>query len=214
MIGIAITPKYNIWNRETGEKVKNKFGKWALLAIIPVTLLSLILSACSQSTSTNLPTPTPATSSPAPQTSTTASSSPSSTSAPSSAEITVNPSQSIVVIEDKTVRADKSFDGKEVTMAVGGSLEVSLEANHTTGFSWELTQISDPAVLEKVSNTYDTPTFKIKKGEPPPVGVGGMEFWDFKALKQGTSTISMEYSQPWNGGTKGAQKFSLTVNVN
>jgi predicted secreted protein len=41
-----------------------------------------------------------------------------------------------------------------------------------------------------------------------------MEFWTFKALMKGTSTISMEYSQPWDGGTKKAQTFSLTVTVN
>jgi predicted secreted protein len=52
-----------------------------------------------------------------------------------------------------------------------------------------------------------------KEGEPLRVGAGGKEFWNFKALKKGTSVLSMEYSRPWVGGEKGVNKFSLTVIV-
>jgi len=43
------------------------------------------------------------------------------------------------------------------------------------------------------------------------VGAGGEEVWTFKALKPGTSSLSMEYSQPWDGGTKAGQTFVLNV---
>ncbi|MCD6567992.1 MAG: protease inhibitor I42 family protein [Dehalococcoidia bacterium] len=45
------------------------------------------------------------------------------------------------------------------------------------------------------------------------VGAPGKEVWTFEALEKGSSTISMEYSQPWEGGEKAAQTFSLTVVV-
>ncbi len=45
------------------------------------------------------------------------------------------------------------------------------------------------------------------------VGADGIEVWTFKALKIGTSDISMEYSQPWEGGEKDAYGFFLTVVV-
>jgi len=45
------------------------------------------------------------------------------------------------------------------------------------------------------------------------VGAGGEEVWTFKALKAGTSKISMEYSQSWEGGMKAAETFALTVVV-
>jgi predicted secreted protein len=67
--------------------------------------------------------------------------------------------------------------------------------------------------LQKLNNIYETPQIKVKEGAPPPVGVGGKEFWTFQALKKGRSTLSMEYSQPWAGGTKGAKKFELTIVV-
>jgi predicted secreted protein len=112
-----------------------------------------------------------------------------------------------------TLSVDESFNGKEVIIAPEGSLQVALNSNPTTGFKWELTQNSDTTVLEKLSNIFETPMVKRKEGEPPLVGAGGKEFWNFKALKKGKSTLSMEYSQSWEGGKKGAQKFSLTVDV-
>ena len=48
---------------------------------------------------------------------------------------------------------------------------------------------------------------------PPPPGTAGQEIWTFKALRPGTSTISMDYSRPWEGGEKGEWTFKLTVVV-
>lgn len=105
------------------------------------------------------------------------------------------------------VSVDESATGKTVEIAVAGTLTVTLESNATTGFQWELASISDQAVLEKQSNTFEAPE------DTGMVGAPGKEVWTFKALKEGSSTISMEYSQPWEGGTKAAETFSLTVVV-
>jgi inhibitor of cysteine peptidase len=105
------------------------------------------------------------------------------------------------------VSADGSDDGSEVEIAVGGTLTVTLESNATTGFQWELVSISDQSVLEKQSNTYNAPE------DSGLVGAPGEEVWVFKALKKGTSTISMAYSRPWEGGEQGAQTFTLSVVV-
>jgi inhibitor of cysteine peptidase len=48
---------------------------------------------------------------------------------------------------------------------------------------------------------------------PPPPGTAGQEVWTFKAFKTGKSTISIEYSRPWEGGEKAAWTFVLTVLV-
>ena len=105
------------------------------------------------------------------------------------------------------VSVDDSYSGKEVQIATGGSLVVTLESNVTTGFKWELSGVTDQTVLQQ-------------DGEPeyvPPaasaLGAGGTEVWTFKALKAGTSTISMAYSRPWERGEKGVNTFNLTVVV-
>jgi len=104
------------------------------------------------------------------------------------------------------VSVDESSSGKQVELFVGGTLTVTLDSNATTGYSWELTGISDTGVLEKTDNKYEAPTSGL-------MGAGGKEVWTFKALKAGTTTLNMNYSQPWVGGQKGANSFSLTIVV-
>ena len=120
----------------------------------------------------------------------------------------------------KQVSVDVSCDdfhkqaaiSKEVAVAVGDSFTVTLCSNPTTGFLWsEMAQISDQTVLKQVDHEFIPP--EDLGDRPPPPGSPGEEVWTFKALKEGTSTISMEYSRPWEGGEKGAWKFDLTVVV-
>lgn len=108
----------------------------------------------------------------------------------------------------KQVAVDDSYSGKEVELGVGGSLTVTLESNATTGFQWtEQAVISNQTVLEQVSHQFKAPA------DTGMVGAPGKEIWTFKALKKGKSTVSMEYSQAWEGGEKAAQTFDLTVVV-
>ena len=104
------------------------------------------------------------------------------------------------------VSVDESSSGKQVEIAAGGTLTVTLESNVTTGYSWELKQIGDTSILQKTDNKYEAPTSGL-------VGAGGKEVWNFKALKAGTTTLSMEYSQPWAGGQNGTKSFTLTIVV-
>ena len=106
----------------------------------------------------------------------------------------------------KQVSADVSSSGKQIEIAAGGSFTITLDSNATTGYSWELKGISDTAVLEKADNKYEAPASGL-------MGAGGKEVWTFEAMKAGTSTLTMEYSQPWAGGQKSANIFSLTVVV-
>ena len=109
------------------------------------------------------------------------------------------------------VTVDASHAGKEVELAAGGSLAVTLESNPTTGFRWDLASNTDETVLQLVDHKFQPP--QAPQGGPPLVGAGGKEVWNFKALKKGTSTISMEYSRPWEGGEKAERTFVLTVAV-
>jgi inhibitor of cysteine peptidase len=70
-------------------------------------------------------------------------------------------------------------------------------------------KISDSTVLEQTEHKYVIEEYKT----PPPPGTPGKEQWTFKALKEGKSTISVEYSQPWEGGEKEVWAFVLTVVV-
>ncbi|MFC2001721.1 DUF4382 domain-containing protein [Chloroflexota bacterium] len=98
---------------------------------------------------------------------------------------------------------------KEVEVPVDSSILLTLCSNPTTGFQWESANISAQAVLEQVDHEFISP----ESEPPPPPGTPGQDVWTFKALKAGTSTISIDYSRPWEGGEKAEWTFILTVIV-
>jgi len=100
---------------------------------------------------------------------------------------------------------------QETEVAVDDSFTVTLGSNPaSTGFQWsESAQISDQTVLQQTNHELVPPTDGLLLAP----GTPGKEIWTFQALKEGESTISMEYSQPWEGGTQATWTFNLTVTV-
>jgi predicted secreted protein len=110
------------------------------------------------------------------------------------------------------VSCDEFYDNHHINtmleVQIGETFEVKLCSNPTTGFQWsEKAQISNSAVLKQEDHKFIGP----ESEPPPPPGTPGQEIWTFKALKQGSSDIYLEYSRPWEGGEKG--EWTCTVNV-
>ncbi len=96
---------------------------------------------------------------------------------------------------------------KEAEVVVGDSFTVTLCSNPTTGFGWQSAKISDQTVLQLLDQKFVPPE------ETGVLGAPGQEVLTLKALKKGTSSVSMEYSRPWEGGEKAEWTFELTVVV-
>ncbi len=91
---------------------------------------------------------------------------------------------------------------------VGEELTVTLGSNPTTGFRWsEDAEISDESIIKQVSHKFVGP------GIDKPPGTSGEEVWTFKALKKGTTTISVEYSRPWIEEDVGHWTVTITANI-
>jgi inhibitor of cysteine peptidase len=97
---------------------------------------------------------------------------------------------------------------QEIEVGTGDIFTVTLCANPSTGFQWEEAEVSDPAVLQQADRQYEPPG-----GQNPAPGSAGQETWTFKALQPGQSTISIDYSRPWEGGEKAEWTFDLSVAV-
>ena len=96
---------------------------------------------------------------------------------------------------------------KEVEIAKGENLVVTLFSNGTTGFSWdENAQIADTGIVQQLKH-------EMVGAETNVLGAAGAEQWTFQAKNAGTTTVHLEYSRPWEGGEKGVWTFDLTVNV-
>ena len=84
-------------------------------------------------------------------------------------------------------------------------LIVSLCSNPTTGFQWELTELTDEKIVAHESNEY------IPSEDKEIAGAPGQEVWTFRVHKAGACNITMEYGRPWEGGTKTTWKYDLIV---
>ena len=95
---------------------------------------------------------------------------------------------------------------RTIEVAAGQTILVRLCSNVTTGFSWETARGSDQAVLQELEHKVEAPASNA-------LGAAGREVWTFKARQSGTAAVSIDYSQPWAGGTKASWQFALGVTV-
>ncbi len=99
---------------------------------------------------------------------------------------------------------------EEVEIAVDDTLAVALCSNSTTGLEWlETAQISNPTVLIQTGHSFIDP--EDENSVLP--SATGMEQWTFQPTNKGMTFLYMDYSQPWEGGTKKAWTYTLLVTV-
>jgi len=70
---------------------------------------------------------------------------------------------------------------------VGEIFTISLESNPTTGYSWQAE--FDAEFLELVSEDFSSNSTLL--------GAGGVQKFEFRALKQGQLQVTMLYKRPW-----------------
>ncbi|MEN8173127.1 MAG: protease inhibitor I42 family protein [Chloroflexota bacterium] len=117
--------------------------------------------------------------------------------------------------QSKTIPCDDFFANPHITdrleVGAGDEFSVNLCSNPTTGFQWiETVSISDPSVTLQISHQFFGPD---EGGESSLPGTPGSQLWNFKALEEGSSLLSFEYSRDWEGGEKGAWTYHLTIVV-
>jgi len=104
--------------------------------------------------------------------------------------------------------AEKDFSQKfkAVRVPPGKIISIPLEANPSTGFSWQLVKISDNSVLEFVKKQYVGFSEKLAGSER-------IEKWSFKTLKIGKAVIILEYRRPWekNVPAQRIEEFNVFV---
>ena len=115
-------------------------------------------------------------------------------------------------MEEIAITTSDEFDHnqhiqKEVEIAKGENLVVTLFSNGTTGFSWdENAQIADMDIIQQLKHD-------VIRTETNVLGAADAEQWTFQAKNAGKTTVHLEYSRPWEGGEKGVWTFDLTVTV-
>ncbi len=83
--------------------------------------------------------------------------------------------------------------GNDGYAIVEQGVQFALDANVTTGFSWAQKTEGDSVVLEK--EFYTSP--KTEEHGVALAGQGGTQFYLYRAVKSGTTTITFTYQRPW-----------------
>jgi inhibitor of cysteine peptidase len=95
--------------------------------------------------------------------------------------------------------------GRDVSVALGDELRVSLKENPTTGYGWSVLPMR-PAVLELEDSAFTL-------GRDAGVGGGGRRTFRFRAAAVGRAVLDLELRQPWEPGQPPEARFNLTVRV-
>jgi inhibitor of cysteine peptidase len=95
-------------------------------------------------------------------------------------------------------------NGRTLKIKVDDQIIVALEGNPSTGYTWEAKDL-DAGMLQQVGET------QFKSSNPGSTGAGGTLTLTFKALRAGTSTLTLIYHRPWETDMEPQSTFAVTV---
>ena len=97
---------------------------------------------------------------------------------------------------------------RAATVAASDSILVTLISNPATGFTWpDVAQIHNEDILTQTDHKH------VQPGQAGAAGAAGKEAWAFRALRKGTTTISMGYQRPWESVEGPLWTFAATITV-
>jgi inhibitor of cysteine peptidase len=107
--------------------------------------------------------------------------------------------------EDTVTVTDKD-NGREVSIAKGGTLILRLEARPGTGYAWQIVQ-NDSNYLKAQGES----VFEHSKGEQ--AGDTEQQVFRFTAQTSGSSVLKLHYMRSWEKGVEPAKTYSIKVQI-
>jgi inhibitor of cysteine peptidase len=99
-----------------------------------------------------------------------------------------------------------SDNGKAIDVKAGGQIEVELEGNPSTGYTWEAKNL-DTRMLKQVGES------KFKSSNPGLVGAGGTLTLVFKTLSAGKTNLELVYHRPWEKNVEPLNTYTITITI-
>ena len=103
------------------------------------------------------------------------------------------------------VRLGMADNGRGVILEADQTLEIALDGNITTGYSWEL-----GAAVEPLLRLQGEPEYVVSSEL---LGAGGVTIFRFAPDAPGTVTLRLLYRRPWEKDVAPAQTFAVQVTV-
>ncbi len=109
--------------------------------------------------------------------------------------------------EPPVVTVTMADEGKTIDLKPGQKLQVTLDSNRSTGFSWSLESI-DAKILQQAGEPVYLPESKHEV-----VGGKGTESWLFTAITPGDQPMRFLYRRPFEPNISPARTFAFTVRI-
>ena len=102
-----------------------------------------------------------------------------------------------------------TFDnkGSSVVLEKGDKINIKLESNPTTGYSWILSKETDTTIVSLIDSK-----FVQTEKEEELVGAGGYEVFTFQAKKSGQTEIILAYQRSWEEEEL-KEEFLFKINI-
>lgn len=101
------------------------------------------------------------------------------------------------------VRLSAKDDGRQIELAEGQVLVISLEGNLSTGYRWEIAGV-DAEVLRQLGEIEFEPESDL-------LGAPGKQTLRFQPVGEGQTSLQLIYHRPWEREIKRAKTFSIQV---
>jgi inhibitor of cysteine peptidase len=102
------------------------------------------------------------------------------------------------------VQLTEADNGSTIELKSGQALSITLEANPTTGYTWEVVESPDEQVMRQVG--------KIEfKPESEAIGAGGVQIIRFEVVNAGQTNLTLIYHRPWETDVEPLKTFALHV---
>jgi len=93
-----------------------------------------------------------------------------------------------------------------IEISAGEDITITLPANPTTGYTWQLAKPLDKTILGESSSSY-------VPDRTQQVGSGGREIWTIKTLKPGRTKAIFNYLRPWEKETPPVKTITFIIIV-
>ena len=103
---------------------------------------------------------------------------------------------------------DIANNGATLESTSGVTINVTLDSNVTTGYTWNLVTAPDAQILKLLSSDYVSPS----SSGTPLLGAGGKQVWKFQTTGRGTTSLKLAYFRPFDP-TQVAKEFGATIVV-
>jgi inhibitor of cysteine peptidase len=106
------------------------------------------------------------------------------------------------------MKADDSFNGRQVELRSGETLELTLSENASTGYRWTI----PPESVRKFDKILHERAQAAEGAGAPPGKPGTRKFY-FEAVEPGAVELELDYRRPWEVAKTPARKFKLRIRV-